>query len=57
MAKEQKLFDKVLKLNKGMRFDEIVKVLSIIGYTKSAPGGGSSHHTFRKPGCRALTIP
>ena len=27
------------------------------GYTMSRPHGGSSHCTFRKPGCMPITIP
>ena len=40
-----------------MRFDEVRKVLETYGYTMSEPGSGSSHKTFRKPGCKPITIP
>lgn len=26
------------------------------GYVMNAPRGGSSHYTFRKPGCQPITI-
>lgn len=28
-----------------------------MGYTARQPRGGSSHYTFRKPGCMPITIP
>ena len=27
------------------------------GYVMTAPRSGSSHYTFRKPGCQPITIP
>lgn len=27
------------------------------GYNMNTPKGGSSHYTFRKPGCKPITIP
>ena len=40
-----------------MRFDELRKVLESYGYTMTSPSSGSSHKTFRKPGCMPITIP
>ena len=40
-----------------MRFDELRKVLESYGYEMNSPRGGSSHFTFRKPGCNPITIP
>lgn len=40
-----------------MRFDELRKILEYYGYTMHGPSGGSSHKTFRKPGCVPITIP
>ena len=40
-----------------MRFDELRKVLESYGYEMHSPRGGSSHATFRKPGCNPITIP
>lgn len=32
-------------------------MLVSLGYEKNSPKGGSSHYTFRKPGCMPITIP
>lgn len=57
MSKWDKLLNRIRKLSKDMRFDELRKVLESYGYTMYAPRGGSSHYTFRKPGCMPITIP
>ena len=44
-------------MNKDLRFDELKKVLEEYGYTMHQPRKGSSHYTFRKPGCMPITIP
>ena len=57
MSSWEKLLDRILNLDKNMRFDELRKVLEEYGYTMGSPGSGSSHYTFRKPGCSPITIP
>ena len=57
MSQWDKLIGRILSLSKDMRFDELRKVLESYGYTMNAPRGGSSHYTFRKPGCQPITIP
>lgn len=57
MTKWDKLIAKILTLSKDLRFDELRKVLEGYGYEMHAPRGGSSHYTFRKPGCQPVTIP
>lgn len=57
MSKFEKLLRKILELDKGLRFDEVRKVLEAYGYEMKAPHGGSSHATFRKAGCNPITIP
>ena len=57
MSQWDKLIGRILSLSKDMRFDELQKVLESYGYTMNAPRGGSSHYTFRKPGCQPITIP
>ncbi len=57
MSKWDKLIERIKTLSKDMRFDELRKVLESYGYTMSQPHGGSSHCTFRKPGCMPITIP
>lgn len=57
MSKWEKLLKKILTLSKDMRFDELRKILESYGYVMSAPKGGSSHYTFRKPGKTPITIP
>lgn len=57
MSQWDKLLKRITSLSKDMRFDELKKVLESYGYTDNAPSGGSSHHTFRKPGHAPITIP
>lgn len=57
MSKWEKLLARITSLSKDLRFDELRKVLESYGYRISPPRGGSSHYTFRKPGCRPITIP
>ena len=57
MSKWDKLIEKICFLSKDMRFDELQKVLESYGYRMYQPKGGSSHCTFRKEGCRPITIP
>ena len=57
MSQFEKLLKRILSLDKNMRFDELRKVLESYGYTMTGPSGGSSHKTFRKPGCMPITIP
>ena len=57
MSKWDKLLQRIISLDKDMRFDELRKVLESYGYVMNAPKGGSSHYTFRKVGCQPITIP
>ena len=57
MSKWDKLLTRICTLSKDLRFDELRKVLESCGYEMNAPKGGSSHYTFRKPGCQPITIP
>lgn len=57
MSQFGKLLQRIRSLDKGMRFDELKRVLEHYGYTMSGPAGGSSHKTFRKAGCYPITIP
>ena len=57
MSKWDKLLQRILSLDKDMRFEELQKVLESYGYVATAPKGGSSHYTFRKQGCQPITIP
>ena len=57
MSQLDKLIEDILRLDPGVRFDELYKVLVKLGYTPGAPRSGSSHYTFRKPGCMPITIP
>ncbi|MDR2569485.1 MAG: toxin HicA [Oscillospiraceae bacterium] len=56
MGKLEKLFNEIIKLNKNLRFEELSKVLSKLGYSQNQPGSGSSHYTFRKKGRMPITI-
>lgn len=57
MSKWDKLIARICNLSKELRFTELRKVLESYGYEMNAPRRGSSHYTFRKPGCMPLTIP
>ena len=57
MSKWDKLLNKIKNLSKDIRFAELKKILEEYGYVMYSPRGGSSHYTFRKPGCRPITIP
>ena len=57
MSKWYKLIARICNLSKDLRFTELRKVLESYGYEMNAPRRGSSHYTFRKPGCMPLTIP
>lgn len=57
MSQWDKLLQRVLSLAPDIRFEELKKILERYGYSMSAPRSGSSHFTFRKPGCQPITIP
>lgn len=57
MSKWDKLLTRICSLSKDLRFDELRKVLESYGYEMNTSKGGSSHYTFRKPGCQPITIP
>lgn len=57
MSKFEKLINEILSLSKDLRFNELKKILEFYGYTMTSPKSGSSHYTFRKPGCNPITIP
>ena len=57
MSQWDKLISRICSLSKDLRFNELRRVLESYGYVLNAPRGGSSHFTFRKPGCQPITIP
>ena len=57
MSSWDKLLSRILSLSNDLRFDELKKVLEQYGYSAHQPRRGSSHYTFRKPGCMPITIP
>lgn len=57
MSQWDKLISKILSLAPDIRFEELRKVLEAYGYTMYTPKSGSSHCTFRKPGCQPITVP
>lgn len=57
MSQWDKLINRILSLSLDIRFEELKKILEYYGYEMNAPRGGSSHCTFRKPGCNPITIP
>lgn len=57
MSQWDKLLNRILKLSKDVRFNELKKILESYGYVMNAPKSGSSHYTFRKQGRSPITIP
>ena len=57
MTRWDKLLERICSLSNDLRFDELRRVLQSYGYEMHNPRGGSSHCTFRKPGCSPITIP
>ena len=57
MSSWDKLLERIGSLSNDLRFAELRKVLEACGYTMRQPRGGSSHYTFRKPGCAPVTLP
>lgn len=57
MSTWDKLLLKLHLLSRDIRFNELRKILENYGYTMSMPKSGGSHCTFRKPGCKPITIP
>lgn len=57
MTQWDKLIERIKSLSDDVRFDELQKILESYGYKMKAPKHGSSHHTFRKAGKPAVTIP
>jgi len=56
MGKLEKQIERVLKLDKNLRFEELARILVKLGYEQSQPKGGSSHYTFRKVRKMPITI-
>ena len=42
MSKREKLFARIMELNKNIRADEIKKVMVELGYTPDYPSGGGN---------------
>jgi len=57
MGKLEKLIEKILKLDKNLRFNELAKVLIRLGYKQIQPKSGSSHYIFRKENFPPISIP
>ena len=57
MSQLDKLIQRIRAMDRNMRFEELRKILEYYGYSMSGPASGSSHKTFRKPGCNPITIP
>ena len=57
MSQLDKLIKEISEINKNLRFEDLSKALTRIGYKREQPKGGSSHYTFRKSGKRSITLP
>lgn len=57
VSRREKLVRELLSLPTTMRFSEVALIVESHGHTHHRPRGGSSHHTFRKPGSELISIP
>ncbi len=57
MSTWDKLSTRICFLQKDLRFGELCKVLEGYGYEMKTLKSRNSHCTFRKSGCRPITIP
>ena len=57
MSQWEKLLSRLEKLDAGLRFAELEKILLTYGYIPEETSGGSSHVTFRKKDRYPVTIP
>ena len=57
LSQWDKLIAEILAKSPNLRFEDLAKALTKIGYTQNQPKGGGSHYTFRKSGRKSLTIP
>ena len=57
MSQWDKLIEAILNEDPNLRFEDLYKAMIKVGYTPNQPRGGSSHYTFRKPGCMPVTLP
>ena len=55
MSKKEKLYQRILRLPKDLRFEELDKVLTACGYELDRTNG--SHAVYMKLDCNPLTIP
>lgn len=51
----QRLYDQVAKNPKNCSFEDLERLLEAVGFVARSPGG--SHVTFKRPGCKPLTVP
>ncbi|MBC7341771.1 MAG: type II toxin-antitoxin system HicA family toxin [Clostridia bacterium] len=56
MGRLEKLYEKVKRNPRQVRFDELRKLLLRAGFRERQPRGGSSHYTYVKDG-KLITVP
>ena len=57
MSQWDKLLQRITRLDKNLRFEQLKKVLESYGYIDQSPASGSSHHIFRNENKQSITIP
>lgn len=57
LSQLEKLLERIKNSPQTVRFSEIEKILIKNGFIDRTPRGGSSHHTFKHPDGRRITIP
>ena len=57
MSQWDKMIEQILRLDRNLRFEDLSKALTRIGYARQQSKSGSSHYIFRKKNCVPITIP
>ena len=58
LSQIEKLLQRIRNNLKTVRFEDLEKILKKAGFTCRQPNGGSSHHSYTKPGIPMIvTIP
>jgi predicted RNA binding protein YcfA (HicA-like mRNA interferase family) len=56
ITKKEKLLERIKNNPKTVKFEELDKILSDVGFVRRQPSGGSSHYTYNLQD-KILTVP
>lgn len=57
MAQKERLLEKLNENPTNVRFEDLDRLLQEYGFECRQPRGGGSHYTYKRKGCRPITIP